>query len=462
MPAQLAFLFCTAFVVLLFWSERNQKTRFSKACILPIIWYLITASRPFGVWLSIIGVPLPVGSGDPTEGSIVDRGFYGALGMAGILVLQKRRVSWTFILRENKWLMILLLTMVTSLLWSNYPLVSFKRTIMLTCAIIMALVVLTEENPRAAIAEIIRRSGYILIPFSILLIRYFRAIGVNWSWSGESVSWIGVATTKNTLGQLAAVVAISCIWERKLTISNQKVETNRINRPLHFLVFLMSLYLLKGSDDAFSLTSIAVFLIGLLIFYVLGKQKSSLPRIRSFIGLSFSFSLLFILIILIHAVSPFSEHSLMGALITTLGRDITLTGRTEIWHDVLAIASHNPILGTGFGAFWIGREVNIPWTLKLTWTLNQAHNGYLDTYLQLGWVGLGLLFTLIFSSVLKIGRAFSQDFEYGRFRFLFFLVILFINNTESTLLRGGHHLWFLFLICILSVPVGNYKNRFQN
>ena len=89
---------------------------------------------------------------------------------------------------------------------------------------------------------------------------------------------------------------------------------------------------------------------------------------------------------------------------------------------------------------------------EVTWTLGQAHNGYVDVYLQLGWIGVGLLFMVIVSTLQKIVRLFEFDFEYGRLRLTFFLMILFVNITESTFMRGGHALWFLFLLVTVSIP----------
>ncbi len=147
----------------------------------------------------------------------------------------------------------------------------------------------------------------------------------------------------------------------------------------------------------------------------------------------------------------------MGVIIRAIGRDMTLTGRTEIWTDVFRIASQSPLLGVGYGAFWIGRLANIPWNENMSWVLGQAHNGYVDTYLQLGWLGIGLLMMVILSSSRKTIQSFSLRFEYGELRMIFFLVILFVNITESTFLRGEHSMWFLFLLTVLSVPYSNER-----
>jgi exopolysaccharide production protein ExoQ len=144
-----------------------------------------------------------------------------------------------------------------------------------------------------------------------------------------------------------------------------------------------------------------------------------------------------------------------------MGRDMTLTGRTEIWHDIFVVASQHPLLGVGYGAFWIGEMANIPWSHNMTWTLGQAHNGYIDIYLQLGWMGILLLIAIIVVSIPKLLRTFTIDFEYGKICSTLFLLILFVNITESTFLRGEHALWFLFLLVVLNVPLKKKNHDFK-
>jgi len=409
-----------------------------------LLWCLISSTRPVGVWLYLLGVP-GLGSDDPTQGNLPERLFYGTLALIGIVVLLRRATSLGTLVRENAWLFLLLLYMVVSIAWSDYPMVSFKRWIKASGAVVMALVVLTEANPMEAVAAVIRRCAYIHIPLSVMVIKYFREIGVSWDYFGES-SWIGIATSKNTLGQVAAISALYFVWEW-LRRAGSKGD-----RAIRAIYIAMSVYLLKGSDDSVSMTSITVFALLLFVFWRLQRLRvRPVQGARFFVGTS-AIILGILVVVITHALIHFPEDSLLGMAVKTLGRNMTFTGRTEIWHDVFQVASRSPLVGVGYGAFWIGRLANIPWTEQFSWTLGQAHNGYVDTYLQLGWVGVFLLLAVILSTMPKIVRSLHVDFEYGRFRMTFFLAILFVNIMESTFLRGDHYLWFLFLLTALSVP----------
>ena len=445
MPPQIALLIGFIFIIFVFLIERKHDGSISPALFCPMLWFLLAATRPLGVWLHIWGVPLP-GTTDPTEGSIVDRWIYLSLGLVGIYTLSRRHLDWQSIWRENFWLIVFFVYTGLSILWSDYPYVSLKRLIMVLCSFIMVLVVLTEQEPLFALTTVLRKCALIYIPLSIILIRYFRHIGVQWDWSGAAVSWIGTATHKNSLGQAAVISTIIFIW---CTSYKQKSTKGKM---IDYAYIIMSLYILKGSDDAVSMTSLSMFAIGLFVFFWIKILKNRTHKIKNFAIISGGLIFVLLLTFVAHTLNPFSENSLLGLAITAMGRDITLTGRTGIWMDIFKTASESPLLGVGYGAFWIGDIANIPWSDNRTWTLGQAHNGYIDVYLQIGWIGIVLLFMVIVSTVPKIIRSFKFDFEYARLRMTFFLLILFVNITESTFLRGRHALWFLFLMVIVSIP----------
>ena len=74
-----------------------------------------------------------------------------------------------------------------------------------------------------------------------------------------------------------------------------------------------------------------------------------------------------------------------------VGRDPTLTDRTKIWHLLLSMHT-NPLLGTGYESFWLGPRLVKIW--QRFGPINEAHNGYLEVYLNLGLIGLFLLIVI--------------------------------------------------------------------
>jgi O-antigen ligase len=132
-----------------------------------------------------------------------------------------------------------------------------------------------------------------------------------------------------------------------------------------------------------------------------------------------------------------------------LGRNPTLTDRTEVWQDVLELAD-DPVLGAGFESFWLGERLEKLWN-KWFWQPTQAHNGYLETYINLGGVGLLLLIALSVATFKKIQRMLLWDFEFGRMRMGFFVAILLYNFTEAAF-KGVSLVWLVWHIVALDYP----------
>jgi O-antigen ligase len=100
----------------------------------------------------------------------------------------------------------------------------------------------------------------------------------------------------------------------------------------------------------------------------------------------------------------------------------------------------NPLLGAGYEGFWIGNRLMTIWT-ALWWQPNQAHNGYIEVYLNLGFVGLLIVGGFLLVSYSRIWTAATVDlFSFG---LTVWIVTLLFNVTEAALFKGS--LWFLLL-----------------
>jgi exopolysaccharide production protein ExoQ len=446
MPPQLALLLATAFVVYVFRWDRKHGYKPSWDLFWPLLWYLVCASRPIGYWLNLWGVPLPTSSGDPTEGSVIDRYFFATLAVIGIVILVRRGFAWGTLFSANAWAGALFAYMALSILWSDYSFVSFKRYIKVIGSVVMALVVLTDEKPLDAAFTVLRRCLYIHLPMSVLCTRYFREIGVAYTYSGEGQWWQGISTSKNTLGQISMLGVLYFFWETR-----RHWPTLRW-RNLHLLYLALALYLMKGAGDTVSMTSVSVAVFAVFIFLRLQALHHDTAKLLKFVKLVFWATVALITLVVTHSVVMFSSDSFFGSIITTFGRDVTLTDRTNIWADLYAEASRNPIFGVGFGGFWIGRMANIPWAANLTWVLGQGHSGYVDTYLQLGLVGSVLLVGVLISTLPRLLATIPTDFDFACFRITMLMTIMYVNITESTYLRGDHQFWFILMLVIWVLP----------
>src|SRR5262249_23839692 len=122
-----------------------------------------------------------------------------------------------------------------------------------------------------------------------------------------------------------------------------------------------------------------------------------------------------------------------------LGRDPSQHGRTGIWSAVLQFQT-NPLLGVGYQSFWMGnRLVGVAGSLG-TGYINEAHNGYLETYLNLGLIGVALLVLFMILSYRTVCKRFTVSPRFGAVGVPLWTVAVIYNFSESSF--GGTLLWF--------------------
>src|SRR5208282_1395165 len=97
-----------------------------------------------------------------------------------------------------------------------------------------------------------------------------------------------------------------------------------------------------------------------------------------------------------------------GALIQGLGRDATLSGRTVAWPEFLRLVN-NQLIGVGYESFWLGERLQKVWVITQGLHINEAHNGYIEVLLTLGWIGLALLGVLIAMGYRNVIAAYRRD-----------------------------------------------------
>jgi O-antigen ligase len=444
--AAIATVVCLIFVAKLLTIDRAASAGMSKALWVPTVWFLYCASRPLDEWFR--GGQFIQGGGGIESGSFLDRYFLTMLLVIGLGILHKRRINWRQAMKNNFWLFALLLFMLLSILWSDFPFVSLKRWVRTAGTAVMALVVLSEAEPYEAMHAVLRRTMYLVIPFSMLLVKYYPRLGVGFGrWSGQPV-YSGVATNKNTLGELCMLCVFLFIWDWVARRDNKEgAQAVRGQTACELIMVVMIFFLMKGPSGygahsaTYSATCIAVLVMGLGLLFLMRRFRTRLAQLGGWVALVLVGGGLVTAGLYLLGTSP------MAVAARLLGRDATLTGRSDlIWDVLLPIAWQNPVLGLGYGAFWI---LPVP---GLTLDINEAHNGYLDVWIELGVVGLILVALVVWMYFRKARNELEENFHWAAFRMSYLVMFLVHNWTETTFLRSREILWNLFVVLAVVYP----------
>ena len=137
-----------------------------------------------------------------------------------------------------------------------------------------------------------------------------------------------------------------------------------------------------------------------------------------------------------------------GGMVEALGKDPTLTGRTQIWSLVLGLHT-NPWVGMGFESFWLGPRLEKMQTALPNLLINEAHNGYIEVYLNLGWAGICFIALLLVTGYKRVISGIRRNPERASLFLGFFLCTLFESLTEAAF-RLMTVAWVFLLLVIVA------------
>lgn len=368
----------------------------------------------------------------------MDALFFFAFILAGLFVLARRGLSWSSVVAQNWPLFLFYAFLLTSVGWANSPFVSFKRWFKEFGNIVMVLVILTEADPLQAIRATFVRCAYWLLPLSVIFIRYFPSMGRFYSGHGGEGEFTGVTMQKNSLGVLVLVTGFIILWDwLSLLREQEKSKAMRMHGWLCIALLLMSVYLLYMCN---SQTSILCLLIGGIIL-----ASTRLPMLKRNLRLLTVGSVAAVVAFLVlDQLFGLKEH-----VVATMGRDMTFTGRTDVWRELLALKT-DPIFGVGFMSFWDDMQ----YRSKLPdWIAFSAHNGYVEQYLAGGWLGIFFLAVMLLATLVRVNRELTVGGDYGAVRFAICIITLVANFSESNF-ACMTPVGFIFLIAAIGFAPG--------
>lgn len=354
-------------------------------------------------------------------------------GISFLLILRR----WKHVVQrlfKSPLILLILGLVMCSVLWSAQPNLTQTRAIALLGTTLFGIYFGTRFSPKEQLNLLAITFGIILflsLIFVIALPQYGRMGGIH------AGAWRGIFIHKNPFGQV--MVLSSLIF---LSLSSRKGRTAWL--PMLGLAVSVLMVVMSASSSSL-INFVTLVLIFMVIKIALWPERVMIP-----------------VVCLLGAVGCFISLFLVEILelvVGSVGKDLTLTGRADIWPIVIRQGLERPILGYGYSGFW--GDWNSPgaavWK-DYGWLAPNAHNGFIDLWIQLGFVGAAVFlvcFLQMFMQSFRLSKQAEPSLYLWSVIYLVFTCL--INSTESSLMVNNSLNWVLFVS--LNVSLQPYKLR---
>jgi exopolysaccharide production protein ExoQ len=341
----------------------------------------------------------------------------------------------TYLLLKEKWILLLILLAIASVGWTYAPDVTPRRLIGLVGTTMVGVYLAARYDLQQQM-KIFSKSICVAIALSILFAIALPKYGVMGGL--HAGDWRGIYIHKNVLGKIMTLGL--CIFWLRLQATEGRV--NQGDRRNLLIWSGLAMFLLLMTTSSSSIVNV--------IFIWVASVVLSVLKLRPRIMVPAVIIMVFAAVITSVLLSANAEF-----LVGLMGKNLTLSGRTDIWASVLRMISQNLWFGYGYSGFWNGHfsEAAEVWR-DTKWSVPHSHNGPLDLLLDLGLVGLSF-FCLSFSKVIVKGVVWVRAFNTADQMWpLVFVVYFFLaNTTETSLLSQNNIYWVLFVSISLSMNV---------
>ena len=399
----------------------SQPTFFEKACIITVLFYSTGAFSTFLKGTS----DLPEGA---PQGSLATNTIWIVIYIVAFYLLY-RSSGVRLALRKNLPFIMILAVSVGSVFWSEAP----KLTILHSGALVGSTIVGMYFGLRFTLIQQLRLLAVmfgIAALLSVIFCLFLPAYGIG---VGDFEGlWQGIYPHKNTLGNNMAMA---------FTVFLVLGAVRPSYRWIKFVLTGIALVLVVLAD---SVTSLFVCASVLCVFFIFKFFRSRVRRRWPyFLALSAVAAGA-----VTYCVFNFSD------ILYRVGRDENMTGRFLIWSLVWTAISTHPVLGYGYGAFWRGLEGPSAdlWDALGSQFLFHAHNGFLDIWVDIGLVGLGVF---LVGYIFYLRRSWLLYFRTVEpeliWPLLFMTFLLFSDLTEVAFLRANTTSWILYTSTVFSL-----------
>jgi O-antigen ligase len=366
-------------------------------------------------------LPLFGEKADEAASGLLRVAFLPAYGLTFLLIMGR---PWNIIrvAVRQPFLIVLMGVIVASIAWSVQPDVSIRRGFAVACTTLAGLA-LASTFRWSELARVYGIVFCILIVSSYAVSLALPSIGVMTEiFPG---AWRGLWREKNGLGGLMAFGA--CLLGAAALLNPDRAKLFSL-----FAGLAVGLVLLSQSKTALGSLLVGMTALG---FVWIVQRGPAMGAAATWIGVTGA--LLVVMFVLLASDVFFS----------ILGKDATLTGRTEIWTAAMRQIEQRPWLGYGYAAVWNDTSGwgPLPWIVHdADFVPQHAHNTWLEQWLGIGLFGL-IAWGLFYLQTLSLALVAVYRERGAMLAFPFLVGFTLVSLTESIAVVYNDFRWVLFV-----------------
>jgi O-antigen ligase len=360
------------------------------------------------------------------------------LGISGAVVLRRASISWLLLRHVNAFFMAFLILAPLSYLWSISPGDTLARcvSILSVLGVCMAFCV-AGWHPRR-FQKVVRPVITFLLIGSIVFGLIAPDLAIMHGEGTLKNAWRGLAAQKNPFGQLATFGLI--FWLHAGLSRQVKFWQALLGSVLAFSCVLLS----RSSTSLIASVVVSLFLLMAL------RSPVGLRRYMPFLVILLAAAVLAYAFAVLNLIPGTSM--LLDPITAITGKDTTFSNRSEIWRIIRAHIQLSPVLGSGYGAYWVGLVPSSPsYTFlgQMYFYPTESHNGYLEIVNDLGYIGLTCLSGFLIVYIRQSLQLINVDRSQGILFLGLFFQQAIVNLSESCwlMINSG----FVFAIMTLAV-----------
>jgi O-antigen ligase len=362
------------------------------------------------------------------------RGLIGQVLLPGVaysvviwLLWGSRRliVSWA---KQFRMLTLLALLTVMSAIWSQDPMRSALFGLFYLFGTLFAYYLAIRFDAEDIIA-LVMRTGTVVFIACMILVLFYPGFGIMHNDPRVASSWQGMFIGPTSAAKCSVFLLSPALISKSA-------------RPGRRVAYIMAMGLMIFRTHAVT----AIFaVIAYILFIAMLRISRRLDRKLRVIALVAS-------AVSVGLICVFG-FEIIANVLPIFRRDLTLSGRTEIWSALTGVILQRPLLGYGYYAFWQTPSAELMNVLHATnWSFGYAHNGILEIALQLGLLGVVVFGATLLGAAGDALFCVRNDLT-GRYDWFVGVIVLTLvyNMDEATVVWPNELLSILYVVACCSL-----------